>query len=1082
MEVSKVSQEIVLSDGTHKKTLLQKVASTALATVMLCNANIFTVAAFITFGPMWIDDAFAQEADDELLERLRTKHDLSNPYRQFQSTDVEEGQFGQPVNRNITDKLEQMLNNRSDKQLDLERYMPEEGVAEESIQGYRTQAQSIGFGQKLPTSTNTGQTNYNVSYNKESKLEVYRNPETGKLEVRTKENADEIETVDASVASDEIFSAQTNHHQTSFEGKETYGDEDALFQVGRDTHGKLKSAGTKTGESISYKTVTGFARKGINTEVPEQILQPGFSAVEHANSNESDFFSSCSTTTTTEQGSLYRPEEVIETCSQPAADNMFYCELEREFRVPVVIEAEGVRSCGPGCYAIVFDERYKAGTHCDLREMSRSFMLNLAPGMELESVKVAGLLNDHMRLTVNNTTMYSRVWNKDGVDLALPPTGAGAPKCDALGGGAWQTINRDISGQFDTMFQERKSVVDDTEQMFVELDFQAAIRHEGGYDIEVQFQFNDLSGLGFGDIIHQKPAGCFDRVSPQVKNNGGWDGLRAMGFNEDTFPASQCRFNSYEMLEEGARGFPDEFLDLMIPLHPGDEGWVNWHTNLKGYTCDPFNGGEYCVVGADGQEQCYYWDDIRNQENQCQVHEEDERCSETARECVEGWTDEETGICYLEEVEFTCDYGNDVAYEYTTTSSSCDGMIPCSGGDCSFGEDERNENFNQAMVMGNVMEHMKSDSSCEDPTDPSTCRIFEGEYEYCGWEVSGVSGVNCCEKPEGVSFLEYFKMSQMMLKFGNMATDGLFETTANGITQGAWETISQPIGSAATAVWDSLYEPFTSAVETAVGNITGLVTDEAGRKFAENFGGGIMGAVQQQISQFIYDLFPELGKLLFSTTTNAGGQVVVNGMSEGMTQFTNFLGNVMMVYMAYQIIKLALTMIAACDENEQDVGLKIEMRQCFMIRDKYCHKSAPWGGCLIRRRDHCCYSSMLSRIIMEQAAPMLNKDMTQCDGLTPDELSQLDFSQIDLSEWIATLYEADMVPDGSEEELTGEGRMTNSFSRDTASERTQDRTENVDENIDAFRNILKQPNIDCSVHPRPPSCEFGFNPEDDGGL
>jgi len=51
----------------------------------------------------------------------------------------------------------------------------------------------------------------------------------------------------------------------------------------------------------------------------------------------------------------------------------------------------------------------------------------------------------------------------------------------------------------------------------------------------------------------------------------------------------------------------------------------------------------------------------------------------------------------------------------------------------------------------------------------------------------------------------------------------------------------------------------------------------------------------------------------------------------------------------------------------------------------------------------------------------------------------LDFSQIDLSEWVATLYEADMIPEGSEEGLTGSGRTDNKYSRQAVSERTQKR-------------------------------------------
>lgn len=98
-----------------------------------------------------------------------------------------------------------------------------------------------------------------------------------------------------------------------------------------------------------------------------------------------------------------------------------------------------------------------------------------------------------------------------------------------------------------------------------------------------------------------------------------------------------------------------------------------------------------------------------------------------------------------------------------------------------------------------------------------------------------------------------------------------------------------------------------------------------------------------------------------------------------------------------------------------------------------------------------------------------------------DEIGRLDFSQIDLSEWVATLYEADMIPEASEEGLTGSGRTDNKYSRQTASERTKERTKDIDKNIEATKDHLKKPNIDCSIYPRPPVCEYGFSPEDNGG-
>lgn len=50
----------------------------------------------------------------------------------------------------------------------------------------------------------------------------------------------------------------------------------------------------------------------------------------------------------------------------------------------------------------------------------------------------------------------------------------------------------------------------------------------------------------------------------------------------------------------------------------------------------------------------------------------------------------------------------------------------------------------------------------------------------------------------------------------------------------------------------------------------------------------------------------------------------------------------------------------------------------------------------------CCYNSMLSRVIMQQAYPQLGIDpvASNCVGLSIKQIQQLDFDKIDLTEWI----------------------------------------------------------------------------------
>jgi conjugal transfer mating pair stabilization protein TraN len=59
------------------------------------------------------------------------------------------------------------------------------------------------------------------------------------------------------------------------------------------------------------------------------------------------------------------------------------------------------------------------------------------------------------------------------------------------------------------------------------------------------------------------------------------------------------------------------------------------------------------------------------------------------------------------------------------------------------------------------------------------------------------------------------------------------------------------------------------------------------------------------------------------------------------------------------------------------------------------------------------YNSKLARIINEQGKPQLGKAKSDCSGFTPEELSLLDFSRIDFTEFINDVKQNVTVPDTS---------------------------------------------------------------------
>ena len=583
-------------------------------------------------------------------------------------------------------------------------------------------------------------------------------------------------------------------------------------------------------------------------------------------------------------------------------------------------------------------------------------------------------------------------------------------------------------------------------------------------------------------------------------------------------PKSFCTFDSYQTLEMGQNGYPSQVLDLIPQWFAEDAGNKTWKVNLEGYQCNP-TYEDICVIDTDtNEEKCYTWEEVRELPNQCETYIENPKCSEVKRSCADGWLEEQTGRCIADTVTYRCDEGEQKSYQHETTTNICASAIPCAGGDCKLGEEERNGKFMDAAVQANIMQNIDADRSCEVPSDPSTCTIFKGEAEYCSFEVTGL-GVDCCEAPAGLNIISYITMSSGMMKMNKMGADGVFgETIQDGskalieFTEGAYTKFSEPVSSA----WQSLSEPITSAYNSVLGNATGEVITEGGKTVVaegatESAMGAALAEVQQQVYEFVYDMLPEdLASLLFTeTATKEGTELIVN------EAISDIMSSVMGAYAVYSYIKLALTLLTMCDENEQDMGVKLGQRQCFAVGNDYC-SAKVLGVCYQKRQDYCCYDSILARIIMEQAGPILNKDMSSCEGLSQDELSRLDFKQLDLSEWVGLMLDADLIPsEGGEQNLTAGGdlveteceefevkdpvtgvvtlekrcfkkmeggRLINASARQTVSERTTQRIQgaaNYSQGVKASA-INKVNNLDCSVTPRPKVCEFGFNPADIG--
>ena len=98
-------------------------------------------------------------------------------------------------------------------------------------------------------------------------------------------------------------------------------------------------------------------------------------------------------------------------------------------------------------------------------------------------------------------------------------------------------------------------------------------------------------------------------------------------------------------------------------------------------------------------------------------------------------------------------------------------------------------------------------------------------------------------------------------------------------------------------------------------------------------------------------------------------------------------------------------MAPGCDSQEKELGDWRAKRRCVEV-GTYCSQKLPIIGCIEKKTTFCCFGTKLSKLIQEQGRKQLgmswgSPESPECRGLSPEELSRLDFSKMDLSELFA---------------------------------------------------------------------------------
>ena len=113
----------------------------------------------------------------------------------------------------------------------------------------------------------------------------------------------------------------------------------------------------------------------------------------------------------------------------------------------------------------------------------------------------------------------------------------------------------------------------------------------------------------------------------------------------------------------------------------------------------------------------------------------------------------------------------------------------------------------------------------------------------------------------------------------------------------------------------------------------------------------------------------------------------------------------------------------SCTDGENILSMKRGRNLCHYVGTRCVDKFL--GMCIKSSQSHCCFNSKLARIIQEQGRTQLgqswgNADSPQCDGFTMSDFQKIDFSQIDLSEFVQDVMNNVKLPsvDGSNADIS----------------------------------------------------------------
>ena len=201
--------------------------------------------------------------------------------------------------------------------------------------------------------------------------------------------------------------------------------------------------------------------------------------------------------------------------------------------------------------------------------------------------------------------------------------------------------------------------------------------------------------------------------------------------------------------------------------------------------------------------------------------------------------------------------------------------------------------------------------------------------------------------------------------------------------------------------------------------------------------GGMYKYLAKGINNFLLENgFADTANAIFVTGTDGSiGFNTGTATGEFLNTAANIFGWIMLAYTIYNVYNLAVGIAFACDEEDFETTQKIKLLSTHYV-GSWCSKKLFIGGCIEYSQGHCTFPSVFSRIISEEFRRIMAEDdgvgekeiwmidptkkpkpeNLACDGFTLDEVANIDWDRVDLSEYesivLATLkYDPNNMPE-----------------------------------------------------------------------